>query len=100
MQTLTNLDDITKRLVPLTYFRRKAGEAFDKLPQLGMLIITKNGKPVAKLSKISNTETNTQPKPAQDLEKVNKVIGGFRLGRVSPAKFKSIILKRYDRVLS
>lgn len=50
-----NISDIANQMIPLTYFRRNAGEVLEKLTDLGQLIIIKDGKPVATLTSVSPT---------------------------------------------
>jgi len=58
---ISNVDiaEFNNQIVPLTYFRRNAGEVFDKLAKVSQLIITKGGRPVAI---ISNLVTTTKSK--------------------------------------
>ncbi len=50
-----DINEFNNRIVPLTYFRRNAGEVFDKLSSLGQLIIIKDGQPIARLSSIPSS---------------------------------------------
>ena len=54
-----NISDIASQMIPLTYFRRNAGDVLEKLADLGQLIIIKDGKPVATLTSISPTIQNS-----------------------------------------
>lgn len=97
MQT-TNIDDITKRLLPLTVLRRKAGEVLSKLEEVGEMLITKDGKPVAKLSSLTTTKVQ-KANIDVDLKKLKSITGGYRLGKISPKQIKKIINQQYERVL-
>lgn len=46
----TVIDELTKRLLPITELRRNAGAILNRLPEVGSFILTKDGKPVAKIS--------------------------------------------------
>lgn len=45
-----DINDFNNQTVPLTYFRRNAGEVFERLSKFKQLIITKDGKPLAIIS--------------------------------------------------
>jgi len=90
MKTLVNIEELTKHLIPLTYFRRNAGEILAKLEKMGTFILTKDGKPIAKLSTLRN-ETSKEENQQNEFEKVKKVVGGFHFGRITPKKIKKII---------
>lgn len=47
-----DITEFNNQIVPLTYFRRNAGEVFDKLAKVRQLVITKGGKPVAIISNL------------------------------------------------
>ena len=51
---LSNVDisEFNNQIVPLTYFRRNAGEVFGRLAKVSQLIITKGGRPVAIISNL------------------------------------------------
>ena len=51
--SLGTITDIANQMIPLTYFRRNAGDVLDKLADLGQLILMKDGKPVATLTSVS-----------------------------------------------
>ena len=53
------ITDIANQMVPLTYFRRNAGDVLNKLADLGQLIIIKDGKPVATLTAVSSRVQDT-----------------------------------------
>ena len=59
---ISNIDiaEFNNQIVPLTYFRRNAGEVFDKLAKVSQLIITKGGKPVAIISNLAVTPQTRQ----------------------------------------
>ena len=100
MKYLTSLEEFTKRLLPLTYFRRNAGEVIEKLEKVGTIILTKDGKPVAKLSPLTEKIKKTQDKNIEEnLKKVRKFAGGYHLGPISPKKIKKIIMQQYEKVL-
>ena len=79
---LSNVDiaEFNKQIVPLTYFRRNAGEVFDRLARVSQLIITKGGKPVAIISNLVATPKTQQGiiatagtwKNRQDIEKITR----------------------------
>ncbi len=92
-----DIEELTKRLLPLTYFRRNAGEILEKLEKIGTIILTKDGKPVAKLTSLY--EKNELSKK-EKIIKLKKLAGGFHLGKISPKKIRKIIYQRYEKVLS
>lgn len=96
MKQLIDIDELTKRLLPLTYFRRNAGEIIGKLETLGTIILTKGGKPVAKLTPLKEKEESDEK---ENLLKVKKFAGGFHFGNITPKQIKKIILSRYEKVL-
>jgi len=59
---ISNVDiaEFNNQTVPLTYFRRNAGEVFDRLARTSQLIITKGGKPVAIISNLAVTPKGKQ----------------------------------------
>ncbi len=94
-----NIEDIMQKILPLTVFRRKAGEVLKKLPQVGTFLITKDGKPVAKLCALDTSESYITSQ--QKVQKAKSLIGGFDLGiRQSPEKLNKLIDKNYEKMLS
>lgn len=63
--------DIANQMVPLTYFRRNAGDVLAKLANAGQLIIIKDGKPVATLTAVSSVVQGHMIPWDMFLEKVN-----------------------------
>mgnify|MGYP000319886984 CR=1 FL=1 len=61
MKIVGNINELTKLIVPLTYFRRHAGEVINKLKKTKVLLLVKEGKPIAKLSLLEN-EVNEEKK--------------------------------------
>lgn len=55
-----DINEFNNRIVPLTYFRRNAGEVFERLSKSKQLIITKDGKPLAIISDLSTTPNSKQ----------------------------------------
>lgn len=94
-----NIDKFTKRLLPLTVLRRNAGEVLRKLPSVGTYILTKDGKPVAKLTAISETKERLKDEIKGDIKKIRKLAGGLSLGKLSPEELNRIIDKQYEQVL-
>lgn len=99
MKILFNIEELPKHLLPLTYLRRNAGKVLAQLNKVGVFIITKDGKPVAKLSTLKE-EISEKRNEKDMIKKIKKVIGGFHLGKISPSKIKKIIYQQYERVLS
>lgn len=98
MNTLSSLDDLIDRLLPLTYFRRNAGKVMAKLPMVGTFILTKDGKPVAKLSAVE--PKFSKEKVEENLIKLRRLAGGFHLGKdLTPSKINKIIKKSYAKNL-
>lgn len=98
MQAISNIDELTKRLLPLTYFRRKAGEVLSRLPQVGSFILTKDGKPVAKLSMLSKEVKKETPEERQ--AKLKPLIGGFKLGiKLTPKQINKLLDQSYEEML-
>lgn len=98
MDTLSTIDDFAKKLLPLTYFRRNAGKVMAKLPKVGTFILTKDGKPVAKLSMLKDEtkEENIE----KNIAKLKSLAGGFKLGKgMSPAKINKLLDARYAEML-
>lgn len=98
MHASANIDYLTKRLLPLTVLRRKAGEVLAKLPEVGSYLVTKDGKPVAKLSALSTQEHKETVK--ERLERLKPLIGGFKLGiSMTPKQMNKLLDKRYEEML-
>lgn len=55
-----DINEFNSQTVPLTYFRRNAGEVFARLSQTKQLIITKDGKPLAIISNLSTPSSSKQ----------------------------------------
>lgn len=99
MQTISNIDDLAKRLIPLTYLRRNAGEVLAKLQEMGELVVTRDGKPIARLSSFKETATHKRNIEA-DLERLRHFAGGLHLGiRLSPKQLNKLIEKSYEKML-
>ena len=101
MQTIneSHLDQISERLVPLTYFRRNAGEILEKLPKVGSFILTKAGIPVAKLSILK--KTIPQKYTEDKIKKLKSLAGGFKWKKSpSPLQIKRLLNKRHEKLLS
>ncbi len=99
MQTISDIDDLTERLIPLTFFRRNAGEVLAKLQEMGELVVTRDGKPIARLSSIQDT-TRQKKNIEADLEKLKRFAGGLHLGiKMSPKQLNKLIEKSYEKML-
>ncbi|OGK24404.1 hypothetical protein A3A46_01120 [Candidatus Roizmanbacteria bacterium RIFCSPLOWO2_01_FULL_37_13] len=96
MKQLIDIEELTKRLLPVTYFRRNAGEIIEKLEKVGTIILTKDGKPVAKLTSLKKKKDFDVD---ENLKKLKKIAGGYHLGKISPKKIKKIIMQQYESVL-
>ena len=83
MKQLIDIEELTKRLLPVTYFRRNAGEIIEKLEKVGTIILTKDGKPVAKLTSLKKKKDFDVD---ENLKKLKKIAGGYHLGKISPKK--------------
>lgn len=98
MDETFDTNEITKRLLPLTLFRRRAGDVLANLSKVKVYIITKDGKPVAKLTTID--EPTLEETGPQRLAKVKSLSGGFRLGKgMSPPQINKLLDKRYEQML-
>ena len=98
MNTSSNIDELTKRLLPLTVLRRKAGEVLAKLPEVGSYLVTKDGKPVAKLSALVTIEHKETVK--ERLTRLKPLIGGIKLGiGMTPKQLNKLLDKRYEEML-
>lgn len=97
MNNVFSLDDFTSRLMPLTYFRRNAGEVMARLSVEGTIFITKGGKPIAKLSVV---KVNTSFGVEKKIKKLKKLSGGFHLGKdLTPDKMNKLLDRRYEEML-
>lgn len=75
-----DIAEFNNQIVPLTYFRRNAGEVFDRLAKVRQLVITKGGKPVAVISNLVATTKSQQGiiatagtwKNRQDIKKITR----------------------------
>lgn len=96
--SFSDIDDITQRLLPLTVFRRNAGEVLARLPKVGTFILTKDGRPIARLSTL---EERTKIETTKErLVKLKPLIGGFRLGiGLTPKQLNKLIDKSYEEML-
>lgn len=98
MDNLQTIEDFSKRLLPLTYFRRNAGEVMARLPKVGTFILTKDGKPVARLSILK--EETKEGDIEKNIAKLKSLVGGFKLGKgMSPAKINKLLDARYAEML-
>lgn len=98
MDNLQTIEDFSKRLLPLTYFRRNAGKVMARLPKAGTFILTKDGKPVASLNVLKD-ETKEE-EIAKNIAKLKSLAGGFKLGKgMSPAKINKLLDARYAEML-
>lgn len=98
MDNLQTIEDFSKRLLPLTYFRRNAGKVMARLPKVGTFILTKDGKPVAKLSIL--TEETKEENVEKNIAKLKSLAGGFKLGKgMSPAQINKLLDARYAEML-
>ncbi len=66
---ILNTEEITKRLIPITEFRRNAGEILREIETIGTVIITKGGKPIVELRPLK--ETNKK-------DKLKKTFGAWK----------------------
>lgn len=101
MQTIsdTQISDFTAKLIPLTYFRRRAGEVLEKLPEAGNFILTKDGNPIAKLSVLAENKVKTEDQITADIRKIRRIAGGLHLGKIAPSQINRIIEKSYEKML-
>lgn len=94
-----DIDKLTQRLLPLTVLRRNAGEVLEKLQLVGSYILTKDGKPIAKLSSLTKNKFSERD-IEKDLKKLRKLAGGFHLGgNLSPQKINKLLDDRYEKML-
>lgn len=95
---LSDLNEFTQRLLPLTVFRRNAGEVLARLPEVGTFILTKDGRPIARLSTL---EEKTKIETTKEkLARLKPLIGGFRLGiGLTPKQLNKLIDKSYEEML-
>lgn len=78
--THADIAQFNNQIVPLTYFRRNAGEVFDRLTKVNQLLITKGGKPVAVISNLVATPKTKRGilatagtwKNRQDIKKITR----------------------------
>ncbi len=96
MKQFFDIEELSKKLLPLTYFRRNAGEVIEKLKTTGTIILTKDGKPVAKLTPL---EKEAESDEEENLKKIKRFAGGYHFGKISTKQIKKIILSQYDKVL-
>ncbi|MBM3282698.1 hypothetical protein FJY90_00455 [Candidatus Gottesmanbacteria bacterium] len=98
MDSTFNLDDFTQRLLPLTVLRRKAGEVLAKLQEVKVYVVTKDGKPVAKLSALNEPAVVETTK--ERLARLRSLIGGFRLRiGLTPRQLNKLIEESYEKML-
>jgi hypothetical protein len=48
-----DINEFNNQIIPLTYFRRNAGQVFERLARTKQLLITKDGVPLAIISDLS-----------------------------------------------
>ncbi|MBM3284124.1 hypothetical protein FJY90_07865 [Candidatus Gottesmanbacteria bacterium] len=98
MNSTYNLDDFTQRLLPLTVLRRKAGEVLARLERVKVFVVTKDGKPVAKLSALNERADKETTK--EKLARLKPLIGGFRL-RIgwTPKQLNRLVEESYEKML-
>lgn len=98
MDNAAAIDDFAKRLLPLTYFRRNAGTVLDSLEKGKAFILTRGGRPFAKISLLADFKKELTRE--EKLRKLKKAIGGFRLGRgMTPSQMNKLLDKRYAEML-
>ncbi|MBI3558901.1 hypothetical protein HY085_00735, partial [Candidatus Gottesmanbacteria bacterium] len=73
-----NINDLSKHLLTMTELRRRPGEVFQKLPQIGMYIVWKNGE---EIGRIFPPEEKQEVDIKKNLEKLEKLVGGFHFGK-------------------
>jgi hypothetical protein len=96
---IINIDDIAKRIIPLTAFRRNPGKVFEKLNESGGFIITKDGKPLGKLLPLENHKVNKSI--SDKIVQLQSATGGFSLGiTLSPEQINNLVDKSYEEMLS
>jgi len=65
MNTTINTADLTKRIVPITYARRRFGELEKKIRDLGVIILTKNGRPFVEMRAVEDKKIPTSQRLAK-----------------------------------
>jgi len=95
---MINIDDISQHLLTMTQLRRRPGEVFQKLPEVGMYIVLRNGKQVGRILPIEKKMTKEEIE--KNIEKLHKLAGGFRLGKhLNPVQLNRLYDKQYDEML-
>lgn len=96
MKSSTKIEKLAEKLLPLTEFRRRAGAALDRLDHQGELILTKDGRPIARIISLGKSREDSR---GDYREKARRLAGGLHLGKLSPQKVKKIIYEQYPKVL-
>lgn len=92
-----NINDLSKHLLTMTELRRRPGEVFQKLPQVGMYIVWKNGE---EIGRILPPEKKEEIDVQKNLEKVEKLAGGFHFGKgLTPAQMNKFYDQQYEEML-
>lgn len=93
-----NINDLSKHLLTMTELRRRPGEVFQKLPQIGMYIVWKNGE---EIGRIFPPEEKQEATSFQDnARKVRLLAGKFNFGKgLTPSQINKLLDKSYEKML-
>lgn len=95
MDNLLAYRQFTDRLVPISELRRYAGEYLDRLPQAKMYIITRSGRPFARLAFLDADSVVSNSKGK--LVNFFRAAGGLHLKKhLSPLQINKILDKNYE----
>ncbi len=85
-------------IISITNFRRNAGNYLDQLELGNSFTIIRDSAPVAKLVPVTNQPSASTL--AQDLAKIKKLAGGFKLGKGrTPKQMNQDYDRMYDQML-
>ncbi len=94
-----SIDDISKHLLTMTELRRRPGEIFRRLSEVGTYFLSKDGRLIAKIIPLQNSLSVAANKKAS-VTKLYSLAGGFRSKKsLSPSKLNKLYDQQYGEML-
>ncbi len=95
-----SIPELEKRLLPITEFRRNAGEILRRLPDMGEIILMKSGIPIATLSDFHSYSYAGDVKYPERAALIRKTAGGFVAKRsLSMGEINRLMEKKDGRLI-
>ncbi len=94
-----SIDDISKHLLTMTELRKRPGEVFRRLSEVGTYFLSKDGRLIAQIIPLHNALHVSADKKAA-VAKLNSLAGGFRSKKsLSPSKLNKLYDQQYEEML-